>query len=131
MFRTLFPILVTTDLDRSLGFYRDLLRGTVTYQFPDDGPPVYVSVTVGDGSLGIGVDRESADVGRTHLWVTVDDCDQAVAHLAAAGVVVVSPPEDQPWGERVARVLDPDGNQVSLGQEAAEDPEPEGPTGLS
>ena len=131
MFRTLFPILVTTDLDRSLGFYRDLLRGTVEYQFPADGPPVYVSVAVGDASLGIGVDRESTDVGHTHLWVTVDDCDLAVSHLAAAGVVVVSPPEDQPWGERVARVLDPDGNQVSLGQEAAEDPEPDGPTGLS
>ena len=131
MFRTLFPILTTTDLDRSLVFYRDLLRGTVTYQFPDDGPPVYVSVAVGEASLGIGVDRESTDVGHTHLWVTVDDCNQAVSHLAAAGVVVVSPPADQPWGERVARVLDPDGNQVSLGQEAAEDPEPDGPTGLS
>ncbi|MHA7133356.1 VOC family protein [Oerskovia turbata] len=131
MFRTLFPILVTTDLDRSLGFYRDLLRGVVTYQFPDDGPPVYVSVDVGESTLGIGLDRDDADVGRAHLWVTVDDCDQAVAHLAAAGVVVVSPPADQPWGERVARVLDPDGNQVSLGQEAAEGGAPEGPTGLA
>jgi lactoylglutathione lyase len=131
MFRTLFPILVTTDLDRSLRFYRDLLRGTVTYQFPDDGTPVYVSVAIGESTLGIGLDREGADVGRAHLWVTVDDCDQAVAHLSAAGVVVVSPPEDQPWGERVARVLDPDGNQISLGQEAADDPEPAGPTGLA
>jgi uncharacterized glyoxalase superfamily protein PhnB len=27
-------------------------------------------------------------------------------------------PADQPWGERVARVLDPDGNEVIIGQRA-------------
>ncbi|WP_255437192.1 hypothetical protein [Cellulosimicrobium sp. TH-20] len=35
MFRSLFPVLTVADLDRSLGFYRDLLRGTVEYAFPD------------------------------------------------------------------------------------------------
>lgn len=65
------------------------------------------------------------------LWVYVDDCDRAVEHLAAAGVPVLEPPADQPWGERVARVQDPDGTVVILGQEAAPPAEPEGPTGLS
>jgi lactoylglutathione lyase len=30
MFNEVFPILATPDLARSLGFYRDLLGGTVT-----------------------------------------------------------------------------------------------------
>lgn len=133
MFRSLFPILTVADVERSLVFYRDLLRGTVEYAFPDDGPPVYVSVLVGRSPFGIGLDDGTAPTGaaRTALWVYVDDCDRAVEHLAAAGVPVLEPPTDQPWGERVARVEDPDGTVVILGQEAAPPPEPDGPTGLS
>lgn len=131
MFRSLFPIITVSDVERSLGFYRDLLRGTVAYAFPDDGPPVYVSVHVGGSPLGIGLDDGTSQVGGTTLWVYVDDCDHAVEHLAAAGVTVLEPPTDQPWGERVARVQDPDGNLVVLGQEAPPEPEPAGPTGLS
>ncbi|WP_454043049.1 VOC family protein [Cellulosimicrobium sp. Marseille-Q8652] len=131
MFRSLFPILTVADVERSLGFYRDLLRGTVEYAFPDDGPPVYVNVHVGGSPLGIGLADEADVRGGTTLWVYVDDCDHAVEHLAAGGATVVEPPADQPWGERVARVQDPDGNLVVLGQAPAPDPEPEGPTGLS
>jgi uncharacterized glyoxalase superfamily protein PhnB len=46
----------------------------------------------------------------------VDECDALVDRLRAAGVRVTEEPADQPWGERVARVLDPDGNEVIVGQ---------------
>ncbi|MBD8078911.1 glyoxalase superfamily protein [Cellulosimicrobium arenosum] len=118
MFTSLFPILTVSDVERSLGFYRDLLGGTVEYAFPPDGTPVYVSVLVGSSPLGVGLDDgfSPGGVGATTLWVYVDDCERAVEHLAAAGVHVLDPPADQPWGERVARVQDPDGNVVVLGQ---------------
>jgi lactoylglutathione lyase len=35
--------------------------------------------------------------------------------LRDAGVVILEEPTDQPWGERVARVQDPDGNEVIIG----------------
>ena len=35
---------------------------------------------------------------------------------AALRFYLVKEPADQPWGERIARVLDPDGNVVVLGQ---------------
>jgi uncharacterized glyoxalase superfamily protein PhnB len=54
--------------------------------------------------------------------VYADDCDAAVDRLRAAGVSVLEPPEDQPWGERVAKVLDPDGNVVIIGAKAASEP---------
>jgi uncharacterized glyoxalase superfamily protein PhnB len=41
--------------------------------------------------------------------------DTALARLAAAGAPIVAEPEDQPWGERVARTCDPDGNLVYVG----------------
>ena len=37
MFDEIFPILTTNDLPAALRFYRDLLGGTVTYQFPAEG----------------------------------------------------------------------------------------------
>ncbi|MCW2633007.1 MAG: Glyoxalase/bleomycin resistance protein/dioxygenase, partial [Pseudonocardia sp.] len=35
-----------------------------------------------------------------------------------AGGRIVEEPVDQPWGERVARAEDPDGNQLVIGQRA-------------
>ncbi len=119
MYTKLFPIIATTDVARSVEFYRGLLGGTVTYEFPGpNGSPAYVGLTVGDSSLGIGLTDAPVVVPRPRpiaLWVYADDCDAAVADLRAAGVPVIEEPTTQPWGERVARVLDPDGNEVIIG----------------
>ncbi len=121
MFRSLFPILTTRDIGAALRFYRDLLGAAVTYEFPGpDGQPAYAGLELGSSQLGIGRDPDLTDgpSARFQLWTYVDDCDAAVARLRAAGVTIVEEPVDQPWGERVARVLDPDGNLVLIGQEA-------------
>jgi len=122
MVNSLFPILATRDLGAALGFYRDLLGGIVTYEFPGpDGAPVYVGLDLGSSHLGIGHDPGAAEApsNRHSLWTYVDDCDAAVERLRAAGVTIAEEPADQPWGERVARVLDPDGNLAIIGQAAA------------
>jgi lactoylglutathione lyase len=119
VFTTVFPIIATRDLAAALGFYRDLLGATVTYEFPGpDGAPGYVGLELGDAHLGIGRDPDSPTEpsGRFSLWVYADDCDVAIERLREAGVEIVEEPADQPWGERVARVLDPDGNLVIIGQ---------------
>jgi lactoylglutathione lyase len=121
MFNDLFPILSTPDMRRALGFYRDLLEGELEYQFPPDGEPDYVGMNIGGGHIGIGraPDAGAGDGGRRFsLWVYADSCDEAVERLRAAGATVTEEPADQPWGERVARVLDPDGNEVIVGQKA-------------
>jgi len=48
------------------------------------------------------------------------DVDIAVTELRDAGVRVVAEPTDQPWGERVASVADPDGYTVHLWRRAAD-----------
>jgi lactoylglutathione lyase len=114
-----FPILATRDLGGLLRFYRDLLGFTVTYEFPGpDGEPGYVGLQLGAAQLGIGRDPELTDgpSARFTLWLYVESCDATVERLRAAGVTVVEQPADQPWGERIARVLDPDGNPVIIGQ---------------
>jgi lactoylglutathione lyase len=121
MFTDAFPILTTPDMARALGFYRDLLEGEVEYQFPAEGDPGYVALKIGGGHLGIGLAPDAvggAGGQRFALWVYADSCDEAVERLRAEGATVTEEPADQPWGERVARVLDPDGNEVIVGQKA-------------
>jgi lactoylglutathione lyase len=113
-----FPIITTPDLERALGFYRDLLGGVVSFAFPPEGPPAYVGVDLGSSHLGIGHDPAIALDGeqRIVLWVYTADCDAVVEAVRAGGGTVVEEAVDQPWGERVARVTDPDGNRVVVGQ---------------
>jgi lactoylglutathione lyase len=123
MITELFPILSTPDIERAVAFYRDLLDGTVGYQFPGpNGKPAYVGLDIGASHLGIGLATDRVADGQPRamsLWVYADDCDAAVERLRAGGVRVTEEPTDQPWGERVARVLDPDGNEVIIGQRAS------------
>jgi lactoylglutathione lyase len=115
----LFPILATRDLPGLLRFYGDLLGFEATYEFPGpDGRPAYVGLELGPSQLGIAHDPGLTDgpSARINLWLYVDDCDGTVERLRAAGVRIVEEPADQPWGERVARVLDPDGNLLIVGQ---------------
>jgi len=119
----LFPIVSTPDMSRALGFYRDLLGGRIAYEFPGpDGLPAYVGLDLGSSHLGIGLsaDVTSGPLPRPiSLWVYTDDCDATVERLRAAGVTITEEATDQPWGERVARVLDPDGNEVIIGARGA------------
>lgn len=123
MFTALFPILSTRDLERALGFYRDLLDARVAYEFHGpDGKPAYVGLDLGASHLGIGLAESGSPLPVSRpmsLWVYADDCDAAIECLRAGGVTVTEEPTDQPWGERVARVLDPDGNEVIIGARAA------------
>ncbi len=112
-----FPILSVADLGASVRFYGDLLGGSVDYAFPPDGEPQFVTLRLGGSSLGLGATtggvQGPAGVGYT-LCAYVADCDAAVEAIRAAGHEVREEPADQPWGERIARVGDPDGYEVLL-----------------
>jgi lactoylglutathione lyase len=88
MFDEMFPILSTADLPRALGFYRDLLDATVTYQFPADGAPRYVGLALGASHLGTGQRTEPGDTANDQitLWVYATNCDAAVQRLREADV---------------------------------------------
>ncbi|MFF5077725.1 VOC family protein [Actinoplanes sp. NPDC000266] len=123
MFDEMFPILTTPDLARSLVFYRDLLGGEVTYQFPPEGDPAYVGMRIGQSHLGIGQQDEPGQLAndRVTLWVYTGDCDTGVDRLRAGGAQVLQEPMRQPWGERMATVTDPDGNRVIIASRAPGD----------
>jgi lactoylglutathione lyase len=110
-FRDAFPIFHTPDLEREVAFYVERFGFEERYRISG-----FVTLVLGPFSLGF---AESASVdppGRAALWLYTDDVDTEIEALRAAGVEVVREPADQEWGERMAAVLDPDGNEVFLGQ---------------
>jgi lactoylglutathione lyase len=71
-------------------------------------------VSIGASQLRIALqDQPGLTVNdRITLWAYARDCDVALDRLRDGGVHVVQKPADQPWGERMAIVVDPDGNRV-------------------
>lgn len=116
-----FPVVYVSDVARAAAFY-GRLGFEVTFRFPAEGDAGYVSMRRGSSTLGL-VDGSSpreligvqaGDGPRFELFVYVPDVDAVTAELRGSGVPVLRPPEDMPWGERLAYVSDPDGNPVAL-----------------
>jgi lactoylglutathione lyase len=111
-----FPILVSPDLPGLLRFWVEGLGARQTYQFPEEGAPVFVGLDLAGQHLGLGHAPEVDGHGPVSLWLYVPDCDAAVARLLELGAELVSAAADQPWGERTATVRDPSGTALVLGQ---------------
>lgn len=80
---------------------------------------MYVSLRIGSPVV-LGYDPAAPEgPGRAPLWLYGEDCDTAVERLGAAGAEIMGEPVDEPGAERVARVLDPDGMTLILGQRPA------------
>lgn len=60
---------------------------------------------------GLATFKPSARAGGegTLLALVVADLDERHAHFVRAGATVVTPPETEPWGERVCQDEDPNG----------------------
>lgn len=120
--------LTTSDMDRTLAFYRDLLgmREVVRRASGKGGEIAFVAFP-GGGMLEIvrppaEVATPAREVPRTeagirHLALTVESVDEAVAKVSAAGVTITEQPRDahnRDIMKRVAFCLDPDGIQVEF-----------------
>jgi lactoylglutathione lyase len=118
-FRDAFTLLHTPDLSRASAFYQERFGFEERYRFPEDESPKFVVVGLGAFSLGLTAVEEVEPGGRVQFWLYCDDVDAEIESLREAGVEITREPEDRPWGERMAVISDPDGNEVYLGQPAA------------
>ncbi len=114
---TIQTIVVTADLDRLQRFYTGLFGGTEVSRTPPEGKVFYLGLRIGDSELGLvdDTDAPAADTPqRMALSFAVDDVDALLDRVTELGGTVDGPPNDMPWGQRVAHVHDPDGNLVNL-----------------
>jgi predicted enzyme related to lactoylglutathione lyase len=110
------PIVSTPDLPRLRTFYETVLGAKQTLRVPEEGPEFYVELRIGATSLGL-VQEAKTQIGapvRIILSADVDDVDVLLPVVESAGGTVPGQPNDMPWGQRVAHVLDPDGNMLNL-----------------
>lgn len=112
-------ILTTADLDRLLRFYTELFGAEQVERVPEEGPAFYLGLRIGDSDLGLVSDDTATggEPGRILISVEVADVDALLGQVEAVGGHVQGPPNNMPWGQRVAHVRDPDGNAVNLTQQ--------------
>lgn len=117
-----FPVAYSADVDRAAWFW-ELLGFQRFFELPrEEGGLGYVGLRCGSAELAVthwdwARDRygmEPGDGPRFEMYLYVDDLDDVVDRLADSGVLILRSPEEMPWGERIASVLDADGNPVAL-----------------
>lgn len=118
--------LIVSRIDASRDFYEKLGLAFRARSRTGDGPAeAWVSTNTGvtivlhspefaawwDASAPV----RSAGTTQVDLRLaSVDVLQAAVDELGTTGTTIVKPPTDMPWGDRLAIVLDPDGNRVGL-----------------
>jgi predicted enzyme related to lactoylglutathione lyase len=126
-----FTNVTVTDVDESLGFYRDALGLAVQN---DVGYGEFRWVTLGsDAQPGLGIVISVPHAGRSQadgdamqelltkgvlplLVFATDDVDALFEKVRATGAEVLQEPMDQDWGPRDCAFRDPSGNTVRIAQ---------------
>lgn len=115
-------LLRSTDPLRSQRFYRDTLGLAVYREFGDPASPGLVFF-LGGGFLEISGSSDTAPAPATMgLWLQVRDLAAEHERLAAAGVAIARPPEQEPWGLLEMWITDPDGVRIVLVEVPADHP---------
>jgi predicted enzyme related to lactoylglutathione lyase len=76
--------------------------------------PFYVGFNIGGFELGLDPNAKSRGAGGSVAFWGVDNADEAVAKLVAAGATISSAVNEVGEGIKVATVLDPFGNQIGI-----------------
>lgn len=115
-------VIFVKDVEASRRFYEDLLGQKVKEDFGR-----YVGY---EGGFGIweadfahqliydGPMEESGSLGRRNLelYFETEVIEEAWSRFSEAAVELVHPMVEQPWGQRVFRLYDPDGHIVEIGE---------------
>src|SRR5438045_4190224 len=118
------PMLSVRDGKNAVDFYKaafaaeELLRieggeGAVVAQLSVSGSDFWVA---DESPQHFNFSPESLGGGTVRMVMVVEDPDAAFQRAVAAGAKVVSPIQDQPYGWRIGRVVDPFGHHWEIGK---------------
>jgi catechol 2,3-dioxygenase-like lactoylglutathione lyase family enzyme len=113
-------VIMVKDIAASRQFYEEVLGQEV---FMDFGP----NVSFADGRFAIwqvdhaheimfGKPSDEVGHGEMEFYFESEDLAAVVERFEGAGVEFVHPLREQPWGQRVVRVYDPDRHIVEVGE---------------
>lgn len=112
-------IVSVAQLDRSLAFYEGLLG-----LHRRSAPPGFAVLKIGSGSGEVELMLHQRIARPSMAGVTmnlrVDDVDALCAAAQKLGCTIIDQPTNQPWGERLAVLTDPDDHVICLSTATAE-----------
>src|SRR5579864_1609147 len=106
------------DVERGLGFYRDLLGFKLIEDFRYENKPVYARLRAPGGDGTIALHQAGPEVSvlsdGVRLYFEVRELDDFCRSLQQKGFHITQLPRMMPWGWRHAYLNDPDGHEISL-----------------
>jgi lactoylglutathione lyase len=118
--RAVAPSLTTTDLQRSIAFYRDVLGFIVGEEWREKGALMGVEIQAGAVTFMLGQDDfakgrdRQKGVGTRIYCYTAQDIDRLAAQIRERGGALDQEPKDMPWGDRAFMISDPDGFKLTF-----------------
>ena len=123
MFKQLdYTMIVVSDMQRSVEFYRDKLGIPMKFQSPDWTEFATGTTTLALHGGGVPSTQPPAGdpskvAGACSIGFNVDDVDKTYEELKARGITFVMPPmQREGEGIKLAVAIDPDGLPVSFAQ---------------
>lgn len=130
-YHSLQPYLMFVDCHKAMAFYAKAFGATekMTMKTPE-GRVAHAEIAIGDSVLMMADENPGIEAfaaahyggSPVSLMVYVSDCDTTYAGAIAAGATSLREPADQPYGDRMAGIVDPFGYKWwiahSLGKES-------------
>jgi predicted enzyme related to lactoylglutathione lyase len=114
-------LLRPTNFEHSFRFYAQTL-GLHIYREWGSGSTRGVVFFLGGGFLELSGTLDAKSSEKVSIWLQVRDVDAVGHELRDAGVEILEPPVDKPWGLREMRVQDPDGVRLVIVEVPADHP---------
>ncbi len=121
MLKFIAPLILVEDINRSRAFYEQILGQMVKFDFGEDVQfEGDFSIHQREHFQSLLGDEPAYPVTRKANWgefyFETDEIEAVEQRLREAGVEFIHPVREQPWGERVLRVYDPDGHILEIGE---------------
>jgi predicted enzyme related to lactoylglutathione lyase len=106
-------LLHPVDFERSFRFYAEGLSLHV-YREWGSGSSRGAVFFLGGGFLELSGSSRTTASENTRLWLQVRDVNAVECEFGDAGVEIIEPPTDKPWGLREMQIRDPDGLRIVI-----------------
>ncbi len=112
------PLLVVSDIDKSVEFYKDVLGLRVIMDFGASktltGGLVLQSLETWQNFIN--TDDISFGGNNSEIYFEEDDFDRFAEQLKNCVIEYVHPVKEHSWGQRVVRFYDPDRHIIEIGE---------------
>lgn len=109
-FHTVTPYLCVKGAAELVEFVKDVFGATELVRSIGSAGGMHAEVKIGDSMIMIGGYPAMPEENPAAIYLYVDNVDELYERALKAGATSITPPQDQPYGDRNAGVKDPFGN---------------------